>query len=298
MPFTLPIASVYTDENVTALAIKQADTALFGFLTDHLGPNSNVMTNGPRVMGLSGTPNSSNPAHLYDLQANMVTMRNALGATVTLSNTALLTNNKLSVGANGRDTSAALSTSNPFVYLYFIWNGSTLATLASNTGPAIGPALPSGYTHWAFATVIPVNSASPVEYHRVISRGSRVYYDTGLGGVSRILAGGQANAYTALTYINLVPSIATSLDLLVSISLTSAVTATYNLYVRGAAQTSDMASMGLSVAAGTSGAASIPMRIPGAPSGTTFSYKLSQAPSSGGAFIDIAGFAIPNGDAS
>jgi hypothetical protein len=68
-----------------------------------------------------------------------------------------LTNNIAVQGANGRDQAAAFGASS-WIHFYFIWNGTTLATLSSLTAPPTGPTLPSGYTHWAYATTIRYNA--------------------------------------------------------------------------------------------------------------------------------------------
>lgn len=85
--------------------------------------------------------------------------------------------------AGGRDQSAAFP--NPsWVNLYYIWNGITFSGVASLNTNASGPTLPTGYTHWAYATTLYYTT----EFQDAYVMGSRVYHDisafTGLTSVS------------------------------------------------------------------------------------------------------------------
>lgn len=56
---------------------------------------------------------------------------------------------------NGRDQVAAFD-SDSLIYFYWIWNGTTLATIASASPPIdaagafVGPTMPQSYTHWSY----------------------------------------------------------------------------------------------------------------------------------------------------
>jgi hypothetical protein len=104
------------------------------------------------VRGFSGVNNASNPTTQMDFSANAVALRNpTTGLFNTVVNTGVITNNTSLAGpvANGRDTASAFTT-NTFIHYYFIWNGTTLATLSSASLPTTGPTLPAGYTSWAY----------------------------------------------------------------------------------------------------------------------------------------------------
>lgn len=102
------------------------------------------------VRHLNGSCSGSN----VPLTASEAVLRTTLGASVWRTNLSG-TCNIATAGpvANGRDQAAAFA-DNSFVYIYWIWNGTTIATLASATGPVPGPTLPSGYTHYALATIV------------------------------------------------------------------------------------------------------------------------------------------------
>src|SRR3989304_1118942 len=72
-------------------------------------------------------------------------------------------------GANGLDTGAQTTA---FYNLYYIWNGTTLATVASLADASAGPSLPSGYTFWAWATTIRSTASLANSY----VRGCQVYW--------------------------------------------------------------------------------------------------------------------------
>jgi hypothetical protein len=114
----------------------------------------------PRTIGLVGLPNATTPLTKYDLAADAVTLRNVTdGSVVSRFVTGTLTNDLGLTGpaANGRDQSAAFTVSS-WVYPYFIWNGTTLATLTSASATA--PTLPSGYTHVVKAGALRWNASS------------------------------------------------------------------------------------------------------------------------------------------
>ena len=81
-------------------------------------------------------------------------------STVTRFNPGTITNNIALSGPviNGRDQSVGFPIS-LWVHFYWIWNGTTLATISSATPPPTGPVLPNGYTHWAYAGAVYQNAA-------------------------------------------------------------------------------------------------------------------------------------------
>jgi hypothetical protein len=117
-----------------------------------------------RVSGLSGKNNAGTPGTKFDFNALSVTLRNpATGATAVVNNTGVLVNDLIVPGpaANGRDQAAAF-TASQWLYYYFIWNPatSTLSTIVSLGMPTTGPALPAGYTHWAYIGAVYFGSGS------------------------------------------------------------------------------------------------------------------------------------------
>lgn len=129
------------------------------------------------VRGLIGVNNSGAPTTTYDLDADTVVVRNSAANPVVLVNPTLVSVNVGTAGpaANGRDQSGAF-TASTFVHFYFIYNptSGTLAGIASAAGPATGPTLPSGYTHWCYATTIRFNGSSQLVV--TYTRGDRAFY--------------------------------------------------------------------------------------------------------------------------
>ncbi|HWT40969.1 MAG TPA: hypothetical protein VN081_06950 [Dongiaceae bacterium] len=147
------------------------------------------------VSGLTGVQNSTTPLTKFDLSADSVTLRNSAGGVITRFSTGTITCDLGLTGpaANGRDQSAAFTASS-WLHLYFIWDGSTLATLASTTAPAsfAGSTLPTGYTHWCYATTIRWNGSSNIV--PCYARGSRIAYQA----QQTALSGGAATSVTSV----------------------------------------------------------------------------------------------------
>jgi len=106
------------------------------------------------------------------LSANAVKVMSAAYDTVLIGSPTNVTNNIGTAGpaANGRDQAAAFS-SNNWIHFYWIWNGTTLASLSSLSATA--PTLPSGYTHKCYAGAVRYRT-SALDY--IFIRGSMVYY--------------------------------------------------------------------------------------------------------------------------
>jgi len=134
-----------------------------------------VSTGVPRVSGLTGANNSGTPTTKFDLAASFVQLRNPADGTINIQvSTGTLTNDvTVATAANGRDQAGAF-TASTFVHFYFIWNGTTLATLSSATAPPTGPTLPATYTHWAYAGAVFFGAGSTLT--SVSLRGSWVEY--------------------------------------------------------------------------------------------------------------------------
>lgn len=128
-------------------------------------------------VGLIGTNNSVTPLTQYDFSATAVVLRNATNEIVVRYNVATVTNNVATAGpvANGRDQAAAFA-ANSWIHFYWIWNGTTLATISSAVAPPTGPTLPAGYTHWAYIGAVRFNASSQLARTRM--NGNATYYDT------------------------------------------------------------------------------------------------------------------------
>lgn len=103
------------------------------------------------VRGLKGYASGNT----VTLSVSEVLLRDMLGGHIWKTNSGNVTANKTVVGVNGRDTSDPPVT-NGFVYVYWIWGATpnTLQLVISNNPPLPGPTLPSGYTHFSFATCV------------------------------------------------------------------------------------------------------------------------------------------------
>lgn len=128
-----------------------------------------------RVMGAKAVSNTTNPTFQIDMTADTIVLANSSGSTIVRRNPGTFTVNKNTAGpaANGRDQSAAFSAST-FIHSYWIWNGTTLATILSASDPTVGPTLPSGYTHWAYHGAYHINAVG--DLNSIYQRGSWVYY--------------------------------------------------------------------------------------------------------------------------
>ena len=160
-----------------------------------------VVVGSAEIRNLVGANNAGTPNTQFDYSADLVELRSSTdGSVVVRTNTGTLTNNTATAGpaANGRDQAGAFGAST-WLHFYFIWNGTTLATLSSLTAPPTGPALPTGYTHWAYAGSIYYN-ATPLLV-KTYWRGTWAYYEARQAA----LTGGTANAETTVSLTTLVP---------------------------------------------------------------------------------------------
>ena len=158
---------------------------------------------GYRVVGLVGVNNAGTPNTQFDLDADVVTLHNPSDGSIAVRrNPGSITNNVSTAGpaANGRDQAGAFGASS-WIHFYYIWNGTTLATVSSATAPtgAAGPVMPTGYTHWAYAGAVRYN-ATPLLV-RTRFRGSWATYDI----VVTALSAGTATVETSIDISALIP---------------------------------------------------------------------------------------------
>jgi hypothetical protein len=154
-----------------------------------------------RVIGCNCANNSSTPNTQFDLDADAIVLRNSKNQTVTIWEPgSAITNNISTAGpaANGRDQAGAFSNSS-WVHFYWIWNGTTLATISSATAPPTGPTLPSGYTHWAYAGANWIDGSGIMR--KIYIHGSKVFYEE----AENALAGGSATTETSVNLASFVP---------------------------------------------------------------------------------------------
>jgi hypothetical protein len=257
-----------------------------------LGADASIGINAERVSGLSGNVNATTPLTKFDLSAGSVTLRNATINTVVRRNTGTLTCDLGLAGpaANGRDQSGAF-TANSWIHLYFIWNGTTLATLASTTAPTsfTGSTLPSGYTHWCYATSIRWNGSSNIVAGMV--RGKAFFYRSPVS----VLTAGAATALTSVSCATAVPP--------------NALLGKLRVGVAGVWASGNYASVNIS-AENTGGTIAFSSRMEGGgiaaeglspidfplSAASAIYYNLVAAPTSGGAEISAYGYVVPNGD--
>lgn len=241
-----------------------------------------ITTTFPALSGsrnLRGKVNATTPLTKYDLtSANYIILTDINNMPVVRSNIGLITNDLGAAGstANGRDQAAVFPVSS-WVYIYYIWNGTTLASVSSLTAPTTGPTLPTGYTHWCFATAIMWNASSNII--PVFTTENLCIYDLPNGGVNRILAAGVATTMTSISCSGFVPPIS-SLALFSFLQLSGA----FATYIRetGSSNSGQIGSFGASINTFT-----FPLGT-----STQIDYKVDAG---GSAYIDIVGYIIPNG---
>lgn len=112
----------------------------------------------PTVRGLRGNRHATTTRYTLS-GADYVLLVNSAGDSVLRTAAASLTIDATVSGpvANGRDQAGSFS--NTWLNLYYIWNGTTLAAIASTASPSTGPAMPSGYTYFAYATSVYYDTA-------------------------------------------------------------------------------------------------------------------------------------------
>lgn len=145
-----------------------------------IGANNSIPVSAPissaSVIGADCVNNTGTPNTKFDINCNYVTLNNpTTGESVVRRFPGVITNDVGLIGpaANGRDQAAAFSASS-WIHFYYIWNGTTLATLSSANAPATGPAaLPTGYTQWAYVGAVFFTGASQLT--RIRFKGRTAY---------------------------------------------------------------------------------------------------------------------------
>lgn len=242
------------------------------------------------VKGLFGNPNSGTPLRQYDLFSDLVGFRDAQDDFFAIQVPGKLTNDIDLAGPvpNGRDQAGAFPQPQ-FINFYYIWNGTTVATISSTRTPPLGPVLPSGYTHWAYATTI-LESGGDLLFS--VTTGSSVWYDK----LENVVAAGAATIETSIPLNTFVPSLALEAILRVEQVATpngSGVVST-DLQLRITSgvifwQTRTIASgIGTSVQQTFSSAQVYQPNVP-------TSYINVNTTGTGSAIIDVQGYKLPNG---
>jgi len=163
-----------------------------------------------RSVGQDSKNNAGTPNTRWDLTADVVQLRNASNNIVVRYNPGTITCDVGVAGpaANGRDQAGAFGASS-WIHFYWIWNGTTLASVASAIAPTTGPTLPSGYTHWCYAVAVRFNASSQLLKTRI--KGAKAFYEA----AQNVLTAGAATVETAVTISAQVPPNALEFDLLI-----------------------------------------------------------------------------------
>jgi len=156
-----------------------------------------------RSVGQNSKNNAGTPNTQFDLKADVVQLRDASNNIIVRYNPGTITCDVGVAGpaANGRDQAGAFSASS-WIYFYWIWNGTILATLASATAPPTGPTLPTGYTHWAPAAAVRFNASSQLVPTYI--RGAKEFYQT----IQSIASSVTATTEQTFSLSTLIPPIA------------------------------------------------------------------------------------------
>ncbi|WP_133717728.1 hypothetical protein [Methylocaldum gracile] len=303
--YSVVAASSYNDPNTTITVENQSGTLDSGLSSVDLGLMTATNTSMPRihegsmrVIGCNCANNSSTPNTQFDMDADAIVLRNSKNQTVTVWNPgAAITNNISTAGpaANGRDQAGAFSNSS-WVHFYWIWNGTTLATISSATAPPTGPTLPSGYTHWAYACSVYLNSSGALRL--VVCTGNTVSYGIADGGATQILAAGQQTTMTSIDCSSLVPPLPGLIFLHGTILVQHTSATSFAGYVRpdgGFFENNGRRIAGAQVAAANqSASADGSIFIPNI--SQSIAYRINSVPAtSGGLYLSIDGYTVPNG---
>jgi hypothetical protein len=123
--------------------------------------------------GLVGENNAGVGATQYDLQADLVAMRNPLtGLLVVVAPYGPYTVNLAVNGVNGLDTGSMAPSI--WYHFYAITTGSMHGAIASVSPPPTGPALPSGYLAWAYLGAVFSDGSTTLRTVRM--QGARAAY--------------------------------------------------------------------------------------------------------------------------
>lgn len=236
------------------------------------------------MMNLVGANNSGTPATQFDVSADLVVLRRPSDNNLVLRTaTGTLTNNILSVGSNGRDQVAAF-VGGRWIHEWFIWDGTTLATLSSLSSTA--PTLPGAYTHQAYIGPVRYN-ATPVLLPTLF-RGSLATLTVADGGENRVLAPfGTATTLTSVDCSAVIPPNALLGHFRCVIQSSAGEARGIYLHVPGQSDTGQQfcnAPAGLNFALAN-------VLYP-TDSSQRVEYKVDAG---GGAILDVIGYVMPNG---
>lgn len=251
---------------------------------------STVYGPGYKVIGATCTNNAGTPTTQYDLDADYILLRPATYGTnnpisvLRMAPGAAITNNTSTAGvtANGRDQAGAF-TASTWIHFYWIWDGTTLATISSATAPPTGPAMPTGYTHWAYACALYFTAGSALLNTYV--RGCRVSYRNPITD-ARMLSGGTATTSTAISLTTAVPPNALNVFCSTWSQTSAAIEIVYYQLVSGTNYQG-----AYSIVGSTYGLVTFTMPNVG----QNLNYLWNTAATDRLAYLDIVGYTIPNG---
>jgi len=261
-------------------------------------PNTDIGLFGSR--GLEAQNNGTTPNTQFDIDADSVTLwETGKFQTITLNNVSSITNNVSTAGpvANGRDQAGAFSASS-WIHFYWIWNGTTLATVSSTVAPPTGPTLPTGYTHWSYVGAVRFNASSAML--RTYIRGNTEYYEEESLGTTNLVSNGTATTFTNLSATAFIPPNAISGLILAHLSLIHTSSLPFITFVRPGGTT--FLATGIRVSEARPHASGVVNRSDNhfpmffVNNNISIDYRISLAPAtSGGVFLDVHGFVMPNG---
>lgn len=246
--------------------------------------------------------NTATPDTQYDLAADVVVLRNTSNETVTRHAPATVVNDITVAGptANGRDQAGAFSASS-WIHFYWIWNGTTLASLSSAVAPPTGPTFPATYTHWAYATSARLTAGTLIV--RQTTQANAVYYDHELGNANiRALTNGVATAFTGVLLAAFMPPNSRRVMLSATVTETAGAAGT-NFGARfrptGSGLTPtvgiDLSNLKQVLTVAHQNDAQFEMRTSSAQG---IDYLMVTAPTAGqGLDLDVVGYYVPNGGA-
>lgn len=272
--------------NFVSSAIQSGDVS--GLITGSYGCRGN------RSLNNTGTPDTK-----VDLVAAVVILKNSSNQIVIQDAPSTVTNDVSVSGstANGRDQSGAFSASS-WIHFYWIWNGTTLASLSSTVAPPTGPTLPSGYTHWAYSHAQRFDGSSHLL--RVEVRGSWVTYGN-LVVRPVALNAGAATVETTVDVSAIIPPNALMYTMDPSaLNLTTDGAGAVNVAYAFRSGTgvnlvnATFNMTGLGVAAGQNFAQLATLLLPNI--GQQFFYQITNTVGSGTLTLVALGYSIPNGD--
>ena len=249
------------------------------------------------VIGANCRNNSTTPNTQHDQIADVIVLGSTLLPSVVIRGPASITNNISTAGpaANGRDQSGSFAASN-WIHFYWIWNGDTLATISSLVAPPTGPTLPSGFTHWAYATAILFNATPRLIKTHTYGSFAQKYEDSTDASI-RALSAGVATVFTDVDLTSFLPpnSRAAFINFQISVDHNAEQAFALNIRPNGSA-ISDYPLISTRATGGSFSTDAVNTCEIVVPDDRIIEYAISNAPStSGGVFIDVLGYRVPNG---